>query len=478
MQVEFESCYRALRARDPRFDGRFFVGVASTRVYCRPVCRVRAPKRENCRFFPSAAAAEAAGYRPCLRCRPELAPGFAAVDADGRLVQAAGDLIENNLGSEQGLAGVAARLGVTSRHLRRVFQAYLGASPVQFARTQRLLLAKRLLTDTSMSVTDVARAGGFGSRRRCEALLRSRYRLTPSAVRGDMAAQEPGDALAFQLGFRPPLDWTALLAFLERRAIAGVEQIDGSVYRRTVQIERTGGQAGGWVAVGLARRTAHLEVRVSASLVGSLPSVFARIKRQFDLGCDPEEVSSALGVLAAGRPGLRVPGAFDGFEIAVRAVLGQQVTVKAARTLAGRFATAFGEPCATPFDGLNRLFPDPDRVAALQVPDIAALGVVSARANAIRSLAGAMASGALRLDPGVEPEATLEKLRRLPGVGEWTAQYVAMRALAWPDAFPHSDHGVLKALGETDPRKALQRAAAWRPWRAYAVMHLWRSLEG
>ncbi|HTT36027.1 MAG TPA: AlkA N-terminal domain-containing protein, partial [Burkholderiales bacterium] len=359
MQVEFESCYRALRARDPRFDGRFFVGVASTRVYCRPVCRVRAPKRENCRFFPSAAAAEAAGYRPCLRCRPELAPGFAAVDADGRLVQAAGDLIENNLGSEQGLAGVAARLGVTSRHLRRVFQAYLGASPVQFARTQRLLLAKRLLTDTSMSVTDVARAGGFGSRRRCEALLRSRYRLTPSAVRGDMAAQEPGDALAFQLGFRPPLDWTALLAFLERRAIAGVEQIDGSVYRRTVQIERTGGQAGGWVAVGLARRTAHLEVRVSASLVGSLPSVFARIKRQFDLGCDPEEVSSALGVLAAGRPGLRVPGAFDGFEIAVRAVLGQQVTVKAARTLAGRFATAFGEPCATPFDGLNRLFPDP-----------------------------------------------------------------------------------------------------------------------
>jgi len=400
------------------------------------------------------------------------------VDADGRLVQAAGDLIENNLGSEQGLAGVAARLGVTSRHLRRVFQAYLGASPVQFARTQRLLLAKRLLTDTSMSVTDVARAGGFGSRRRCEALLRSRYRLTPSAVRGDMAAQEPGDALAFQLGFRPPLDWTALLAFLERRAIAGVEQIDGSVYRRTVQIERTGGQAGGWVAVGLARRTAHLEVRVSASLVGSLPSVFARIKRQFDLGCDPEEVSSALGVLAAGRPGLRVPGAFDGFEIAVRAVLGQQVTVKAARTLAGRFATAFGEPCATPFDGLNRLFPDPDRVAALQVPDIAALGVVSARANAIRSLAGAMASGALRLDPGVEPEATLERLRRLPGVGEWTAQYVAMRALAWPDAFPHSDHGVLKALGETDPRRALQRAAAWRPWRAYAVMHLWRSLEG
>lgn len=400
------------------------------------------------------------------------------MDADGRLVQAAGDLIENNLGSEQGLAGVAARLGVTSRHLRRVFQAYLGASPVQFARTQRLLLAKRLLTDTSMSVTDVARAGGFGSRRRCEALLRSRYRLTPSAVRGDMAAQEPGDALAFQLGFRPPLDWTALLAFLERRAIAGVEQIDGSVYRRTVQIERTGGQAGGWVAVGLARRTAHLEVRVSASLVGSLPSVFARIKRQFDLGCDPEEVSSALGVLAAGRPGLRVPGAFDGFEIAVRAVLGQQVTVKAARTLAGRFATAFGEPCATPFDGLNRLFPDPDRVAALQVPDIAALGVVSARANAIRSLAGAMASGALRLDPGVEPEATLERLRRLPGVGEWTAQYVAMRALAWPDAFPHSDHGVLKALGETDPRRALQRAAAWRPWRAYAVMHLWRSLEG
>jgi len=478
MQLEFESCYRALRARDPRFDGRFFVGVASTLVYCRPVCRVRAPTRENCRFFPSAAAAEAAGYRPCLRCRPELAPGLAALDADARLVQAAVDLIESDLGNEQGVAAVAARLGVTARHLRRAFQARLAASPVQFAQTQRLLLAKLLLTDTSMSVTDVALASGFGSLRRCDALFRSRYRLTPAAVRGDAGAHESRDALAFQLGFRPPLDWTAVLSFLERRAIVGVEQVDGSVYRRTAQVQHAGGLARGWVMVGLARCAAHLEVRVSASLVGSLPPVFTRIKRQFDIGCDPEEVSSALGVLAAGRPGLRVPGAFDGFETAVRAILGQQVTVKAARTLAGRFAAAFGEPCATPFDGLNRLFPDPDRVAALQVPDIAALGVVSARANAIRSLAGAMASGALRLDPGVEPEATLEKLRRLPGVGEWTAQYVAMRALAWPDAFPHSDHGVLKALGETDPRKALQRAAAWRPWRAYAVMHLWRSLEG
>ena len=477
MVLDSDRCYRALRAHDPRFDGRFFVGVSSTRVYCRPVCSVRTPKRENCRFFPNAAAAEAAGYRPCLRCRPELAPGFAAVDAGARLVQAAANLIEDELGNGLRLAAVAARLGVTDRHLRRVFQAQLGVSPVQFAQTQRLLFAKRLLSDTSMSITDVAMASGFGSLRRCNALFRSRYRLTPSAVRKHAGALEPRDALVFQLGFRPPLDWTALMSFLERRAVDGVEQIDGSVYRRTVRIERAGGRQIGWVAVAPARRSTLLEVRVSASLAGALPLVLARIKRQFDLCCDPEEISNALGVLAQHHPGLRLPGAFDGFELAVRAILGQQVTVRAARTLAGRFAAAFGEPHATPFAGLRWLFPGPARVAALEVSDIAALGIVSARANAIRALARVMAAGELRLDAGAQPEATLERLRRLPGIGEWTAQYVAMRALAWPDAFPHTDYGVLKALGETDPRKALERAAPWRPWRSYAVMHLWKSLE-
>jgi AraC family transcriptional regulator, regulatory protein of adaptative response / DNA-3-methyladenine glycosylase II len=477
MMLDSQRCYQALKAHDARFDGRFFVGVSSTHIYCRPVCTVKTPKRENCRFFPSAAAAESAGFRPCLRCRPELAPGNAAIDAGARLAQSAAGLIEDGLLNESGIEALATRLGVTDRHLRRVFQSEFGVSPVEFAQTQRLLLAKRLLTDTGLPVTEVALASGFGSLRRFNALFRSRYRLSPSALRQAVDGGQPVDLLFFQLGYRPPLDWEALLSFLGTRAIDGVESIDGDRYARSVRIEQAGKTHAGWVAVRPAKGKAALHVSLSASLARAIPITLARVKRLFDLACNPAEIATALGPLAQGRPGLRLPGAFDGFELAVRAILGQQITVKAARTMAGRFAVAFGEPIETPVLALRRLFPSAERIADLKGADIAATGVVMARSNAIIALARAVSEGRVRLEPGADVEQTLDRLRSVPGIGEWTAQYIAMRALAWPDAFPHTDYGVLKALGETHGGKALERAAGWQPWRAYAVMHLWKSLE-
>jgi AraC family transcriptional regulator of adaptative response / DNA-3-methyladenine glycosylase II len=477
MLLDPAACYQALKARDARFDGRFFVGVSSTRIYCRPVCTVKAPQQKNCTFYPSAAAAEVAGYRPCLRCRPELAPGNASVDATARLAHAAAGLIEDGLLNEASIEQLAQRLGVTDRHLRRVFQSELGVSPVEYAQTHRLLLAKRLLTDTPLTVTDVAMASGFGSLRRFNALFRSRYRLSPSDLRKRLAGAGSADVLTFQLGYRPPLDWSRLLEFLSKRSIEGVESIEGSRYLRTVRMVHGEKQHAGWIAVSPAKRKPTIEVQMSASLVAAIPSVLGRVKRLFDLACNPAEISMALGPLALPRPGLRLPGAFDGFEIAVRAVVGQQITVKAARTLVGRFAACFGESIETPERALRTLFPSPAQVAQVAYSDIAVNGILAARSKTIIALARAIADGTLSLEPGTDVEQTIRALRRVPGVGEWTAQYIAMRALSWPNAFPHTDYGVLKAMGEKNPRIALERAAGWQPWRAYAVIHLWNSLE-
>jgi AraC family transcriptional regulator of adaptative response / DNA-3-methyladenine glycosylase II len=485
MTLDANTCYRALRARDARFDGRFFVAVSSTRIYCRPVCTVKPPRRENCRFYPSAAAAESGGYRPCLRCRPELAPGNASIDASSRMAQAAASLIEDRALDDEGLEAVAARLGITDRHLRRAFGAEFGVSPVEFAQTQRLLLAKRLLTDTSLPVTEVAFASGFGSLRRFNALFKQRYRLQPSRLRKHMknSGSTVSDALNFELSFRPPYDWPAVSAFLGARAIAGVEAVEGGphptypTYRRTARIRVDGKDHVGWIEVSLSPKKPALRVAVSASLAKALPPVLSRVKALMDLACNPVEVAQALGALARRHPGLRVPGAFDGFEVAVRAILGQQVTVAAARTVAGRFAAAFGEPLETPFASINRIFPSAEKIAGLHYGSIARLGMPGARARSVLALARAVAGGDLDLMPNADIEATLDKLRALPGVGEWTAQYIAMRALAWPDAFPHTDLGVKKALGETDARRVLEAGEAWRPWRAYAVMHLWNSLK-
>jgi len=478
MTLDSATCYRALRARDARFDGRFFVAVSSTRIYCRPVCTVKPPRRENCRFYPSAAAAESAGYRPCLRCRPELAPGNASVDATTRVAQAAASLIEDRALDADGLEAVASRLGITDRHLRRAFGAEFGVSPVEFAQTQRLLLAKRLLTDTALPVTEIAFASGFGSLRRFNALFKSRYRLQPGQLRRHMrgTVAPAADALNFELSFRPPYDWEAIGSFLGARAIAGVEAFGDGCYRRTVRVAQEGKQHLGWVEIGLSPKKPALRVAVSASLARVLPPVLSRVKALMDLACNPTEVAQALGDLAKHHPGMRVPGAFDGFEVAVRAILGQQVTVAAARTVAGRFAAALGDAVATPFGALTTVFPTAARVADEASGRIARLGMPGARARSVVALARAVADGDLVLMPNADIEATLDRLRALPGVGEWTAQYIAMRALAWPDAFPHTDLGVMKALGMQEARRVLAAGEAWRPWRAYAVMHLWQSL--
>jgi AraC family transcriptional regulator of adaptative response / DNA-3-methyladenine glycosylase II len=476
MLLDPEQCYRALRTNDARFDGRFFVGVGSTRIYCRPVCTAKTPLRRNCRFFPSAAAAESEGFRPCLRCRPELAPGYAVVDANRRLAQAAAGLIEDGRLAEASLADLAQTLGVTDRHLRRVFQQEFGVAPVDYAQTQRLLLAKRLLTDSTLPVIEVAMASGFASLRRFNHLFRTRYRMTPGQLRRSAEAA-PAERLVFDLAYRPPYDWDAMLAFLDKRAIAGVESVDAKRYARTVRVTRRDKTFTGWLMVAPSPRRNALRVTLSATLAQALPVVLSRVKHLFDLACRPDEIAAALGPLAASHPGLRLPGAMDGFEIAVRAVLGQQVTVAAATRIAGRFVEKFGDPIATPIDSLTRFFPRAETVAALDPAEIAAQGVIGARARAIVALAREVAAGRLVLDASAEVDATIAALEALPGVGPWTAQYIAMRALAWPDAFPHPDVAVLKAMQQGKAKSALAAAESWRPWRAYAVLHLWKSLE-
>jgi AraC family transcriptional regulator of adaptative response / DNA-3-methyladenine glycosylase II len=477
MMLDAESCYRALATHDARFDGRFFVGVSSTRIYCRPVCTVKTPRRENCHFFPSAAAAEVEGYRPCLRCRPELAPGHASVDATARLAQAAVDLIESGALDEDGLEGLAQKIGVTSRHLRRIFVAQFGVAPVEYAQTQRLLLAKRLLTDTALPVTEIALASGFQSLRRFNALFKARYRMAPSRLRKDVGPHALPDVLTFELAYRPPYAFDALLDFLRARAIDGVEVVTAQAYRRTLAIEHRGTTHSGTIEVRRAPRKHALAVSVSASFAHVVPHVLSRVKHAFDLGSDPVQVSASLGELAAADPGLRVPGAFDGFELAVRAVVGQQITVRAARTLLGRLVRELGTPIEHCADGLSRAFPAAARVAECEASQIAGLGMPSSRAKTLVVLADAVASGALDLGPGGDVEATIEQLKTIGGIGTWTAHYIAMRALRWPDAFLASDLVVLKAMNETKPARALARSEAWRPWRAYAVMHLWKGVS-
>ena len=473
MTLDPDACYRALAAHDARFDGRVYVGVSSTGIYCRPVCRVRTPKREHCRFFASAAAAEARGFRPCLRCRPELAPGHASIDAGSRLAAGAIELIEAGVLDDEGMDGLAARVGVSDRHLRRLFEAEFGVSPIAYAQTHRLLLAKRLLTDSSMPVADVAHASGFASLRRFNALFASRYRMPPTRLR---RAARPGaiDGLAFELAYRPPYAFDAMLAFLGARAIDGVETVSGGAYRRTLALARGGKVHAGTITVTALPRRHALRVLVSPALAQVVPAALGRVRQLFDLAADPAEVAATLGELARGHEGLRVPGAADGFELAARAIVGQQVSVKAARTLLGRLVAHAGTPLPGEEASSWRLFPTAAAVASMPATALAKLGLVRTRAEALRALAAEVAGGAIRLDPGADVERTLAALVALPGVGAWTAQYIAMRALRWPDAFLAGDLIVRRELGARTAARAERASAAWRPWRAYAVMHLWR----
>lgn len=478
MVLDSDNCYRALATHDARFDGRFFVGVRTTRIYCRPVCTVRLPLRENCRFYGSAAAAEVDGYRPCLRCRPELAPGLASVDASTRFAHAAVALIEDGVLDDGGIETLAAKLGITSRHLRRVFDAEFGVSPVEYAQTQRLLLAKRLLTDTTLPIVDVALASGFRSLRRFNALIRARYRMPPSSLRRRAAPAALPTTMSFDLAYRPPYDWAAMLAFLHVRALPGVETVDGDRYGRTLVVARGNDQHTGWIAVAPSTARHALRLTVSASLARVVPAVLARVRHAFDIACDPAPIAARLGPLAATRPGLRVPGTTDGFELAVRAVVGQQISVAGARTLLGRLAAAFGAPAD---DGLPapllRYFPSAAALASRPLEALRAVGLTTARARTLLALATAVAERRIALVVGADVDRTREALESIPGIGTWTSTYIAMRALGWPDAFLDGDLVVRRSMGVARPADARAGSEAWRPWRAYAVMHLWSNAQ-
>ena len=477
-----ELCYNALKAHDTRFDGHFFVAVSSTGIYCRPVCPARTPKPENCQFYGSASAAESDGYRPCMKCRPELAPGNSSIDSTKRLAKITAQMIEEGALTDTPLSELAQVLAVSDRHLRRTFKSVYGVSPQRYAQTQRLLLAKRLLTDTDLSMTEVAMNAGFSSLRRFNGQFKSHYQLTPSSLRkGRKSQPEPNsdsDRLQFTLSYRPPFDWPRLISFLNQRSIAGVESAaDGQNYRRTVCIDHGKGRLSGWISISNLSERNCLKLVLDQSLAPAIATILNRTRQVFDLDCNPEPISLQLGELAASRPGLRLPGAFDSFEMAVRAILGQQVSVKAAHTLAGRIAATFGESLDTPYEELDRIFPSAHRLSLVDPMQIKGLGIVTKRANTIVALAQAIDSGELCLSRTLNIEETIQKLQSIPGIGPWTAQYIAMRALSWPDAFPDSDLGIIKALGMKRPKELREHAQQWRPWRAYAVMHLWAGLS-
>ncbi len=471
-----EARYRALLANDRRFDGLFYVGISTTGIYCRPVCPARKARRSSCTFYPTAAAAEEAGYRPCLRCRPELAPATSPYEQ--RFADAAALIARIQSGflnGERSLDDLATLHGISVRHLRRVVRDAAGVSPIQLAQTSRLLLAKQLLTETRLPITEIAFASGFSSLRRFHEAFSSSYRMPPGRFRKGERRARTEAPLELRLGYRPPLAWPELLSFLAARAIRGVEAIEGASYRRTVWLQG----ARGWVEVEPAASGHALVVRLPSALTPALPGLLARLRDLFDLYGRPDLVDAhlskapRLAPLVARRPGLRVPGAFDGFELAWRAVLGQQVSVRGATTLAGRFAERFGRGISTPHAGLTQLTPTAGRVARADPAQVAEIGLPRTRAASLVALAGLCRAQPSLLGPGSTPDEARERLMALPGIGPWTSEYIAMRALRYPDAFPESDLGLLRALGGSGLAQLRKTAQPWRPWRSYAAMHLW-----
>jgi len=484
MKQDTQSLYKALIARDLRFDGLFFVGVTSTGIYCRPICPVKPPKEANCRFYNSAQEAEHAGFRPCLRCRPELAPGNAPVDNSQRIAQLVVQRIEEGVTDEtSALEAIAGEFELSSRQIRRIIHKELGVPPIQLILTRRLLLAKQLLTETKLPVTEIAFASGFSSLRRFNDAFATRYGMPPSHLRKkavENASTVTGSGTStLQLSYRPPFDWRGTLAFLKARELKGVEWVTEGFYARTAHL----GDSKGWIKVTQSKEKNALMLEFTHSLAPVLPALLNRVRDLFDLNARPEIISrhlardKVLGPLVKANPGMRVPGAFNGFEMGLRAILGQQVTVKSATTVAGRLVASLGESIVTPFPELNRLTPPPGRVARATVDNLAKLGIVSARCKSILGLSHAQASGKLSLDSGNHhsPEATIGRLAELPGIGQWTANYIAMRALRWPDAFPKEDIAVRNNLGGVTAKQAEVMSQAWRPWRSYAVLHIWKN---
>jgi AraC family transcriptional regulator of adaptative response / DNA-3-methyladenine glycosylase II len=482
VEIDRESCLTAFLGRDRRFAGRFYAGVTTTGVYCRPGCPAPLPKPRNVRFFPCAAAAEEAGFRACRRCRPETAPGTPAWAGTSATVARALRQIEAGVADDAPLGALAARLGVGERHLRRLFSEHLGASPVVVARTRRVHFARRLLDDTPLRMSDVALAAGFSSVRRFNEAMRAAFGVPPTELRRAAATvAAPSNAISLRIALRLPFDAEALLGFLGARAVPGVEERSGGVYRRTAEL---GGAAVVVEAEVDAARSA-LSLRVAGLPAGAALDAARRAARLFDTDADPTAIAAhlaadpALAPLVARRPGLRVPGAWDPFETAVRTVLGQQVSVKAARTLAARLAARFGRtlPPEAARGTLVRLFPRPEELAEANV---ASVGIPARRGETVRALARAVARGRLDLGPAASLEEAERRFAGIPGIGPWTAQAIALRALAEPDAFPAGDLGLRKARASGGPLPSLasvnERGRRWRPWRAYALVHLWTDL--
>jgi AraC family transcriptional regulator of adaptative response / DNA-3-methyladenine glycosylase II len=491
MDLDPDVCYRAIQTRDARFDGRLFVAVKTTGIYCRPVCPARTPLRQNVTFHASAASAQEAGYRACLRCRPETSPQLGAWNGASNTVSRALALIEAGAldsSSEDGgdVETLAERVGVGGRQLRRLFLQHLGATPIGVAQTRRVLLAKQLIHETDLPMGEVALAAGFGSVRRFNETFQQLYDRPPAALRRRKAPiSPPGEAISLTLRYRPPYDWDGMLAFLAMRAIPGVEHVDGNVYRRVIALDG----AAGTIAVTPIGGD-RLSVAVRFPKPSALPRILARVRGVFDLSADPVGIGEVLSRdpdlarMVLLRPGLRVPGAWDGFELAVRAILGQQITVVQARKLAGDLVAAHGEPLAETSPGLGaepgltHAFPSAERLAAA---DLSGMKMPGARIRCLSAMAAAIAADPNLLAPNASLTEIVARLRALPGIGEWTAQYIAMRQLREPDAFPAADVALMRALADADgvrptAEKLLARAEAWRPWRAYAALHLWASL--
>ena len=479
MDLDHDACYRAICMRDARFDGRFFTAVRTTRVYCRPICPARTPRSENVTFFPTAPAAQEAGFHPCLRCRPETAPNMGAWRGTSATVSRALALIDLGALDEAGVDTLAGRLGLGERQIRRLFQQHLGASPVSVAQTRRVLLAKQLIHQSNLPMAEIAFAAGFGSIRRFNEAFLALFGRAPGelrrAGRPDVSAGPHGD-IELSLPYRSPYDWPAMLDFLRRRAIPGIETVGADSYARSGQIDGMQGVVEVRPGAGNV-----LRARVRFANLSALPGIIGRLRRVFDLGADPEAIAGHLGQdpilapLVQDRPGLRLPGAWDGFELAMRAVLGQQITVPGAVRLAARLVAAYGDRLAEPDGELTHVFPAPE---ALAVADLASLGMPRSRAGTLSAVAAAAIADPHLFDATCGLDEAVKRLRAIRGVGEWTAQYIALRQLREPDAFPAADIGLLRGMAALDGRlytssDLLQRAEAWRPWRGYAAQHLW-----
>ena len=477
MTLDLQVCSRARLSRDPRFDGKFFIGVRSTKIYCRSICPVPTVQEKNVRYFSTAAAAAEAGFRPCLRCRPECSPGTPAWLGTSSTVSRALRLIAENGLQDGGMEALADRLGVGSRHLRRLFVRHLGASPSAVAQTRRLHFAKKLIDETYLPMGDLALASGFGCVRRFNAAVLKTYKRTPTQIRRLARQKEiqPENQYLFQLRYRPPYHWKGMLAFLAARATPGVEAVDLQGYRRSISLNGCDGYFEVSRAEGLAGGNDALAVRVQIADPHSLYTIIERIRHMFDLNADWATIAQGLGAdpeLRArlrAQPGLRVPGCWNGFELTIRAILGQQISVKGATTLAGRIAKSFGQSSSGPV-GLTHIFPTAEVLADANLTSV---GLTQKRAETIRALARAVCDGQIRFERINDSDAFLARLVEIPGIGSWTAQYVAMRALGEPDAFPTGDLGLLRALGLSASRDLDKRAEAWRPWRSYASMYLW-----